>query len=239
MATQTKKTNVSTKEIVDSSKKGNIESLDEQLSNLESILNDIKGDLGSAMAEYQLITNDVALSDAERRRLLGSGVRRYGFIDKVSDIGSDNPEFTPPFLNFETLKDLIRHIETVRNLAATLQQLVQANSELLLTMGDEAFRMALLYYNSVRDAARLRVPGAKPIFQALELFFRRPRRTSNEPTEPEVERDVKALLHGKKDGKIVIENERPVVSGGKHVVLDDVYSGHAAVKETMEEEIRE
>jgi hypothetical protein len=31
---------------------------------------------------------------------------------------------------------------------------------------------------------------------------------------------VKGLLRGKSDGKIVIENVRPKVSGGKHEVID-------------------
>ncbi|GHT76881.1 hypothetical protein FACS189463_2790 [Bacteroidia bacterium] len=57
--------------------------------------------------------------------------------------------------------------------------------------------------------------------------------------EPKDARAVRALLHGTKDGKVVIENERPAVSGGEHKVVDKVYSGHVAIKEDFEAEARE
>jgi hypothetical protein len=55
----------------------------------------------------------------------------------------------------------------------------------------------------------------------LQPFFQNMRRKNSEPTQHEVERDVKALLHGQKDGKIIIENERPHLTGGKHTVVDE------------------
>jgi len=44
-------------------------------------------------------------------------------------------------------------------------------------------------------------PGAEPLFRALNTFFSRRRKPANEePTEMEIERDVKRLLHNKEDG---------------------------------------
>lgn len=214
-------------------------SISEKVSALETALAAIQNDLADALGEFYNISGDSALSDADRRRLLGSGVRRYGFMDKVSDVGLANTDFAPPFLNLATLKDLMRHIETLRNISTTLQQLVRLNGDLLLTAGDDAYRMALLYYTAVREAARGRVPGAKAIFDTLRLFFKRTRNASSEPTEPEVERDVKALLHGKKDGKIIIENETPHTKGGKHVVVDETYNDKADFRESESGEIVE
>jgi len=34
---------------------------------------------------------------------------------------------------------------------------------------------------------------------------------------------VRALLHGRKDGKVLIENEHPHMEGGKHVVVDETH----------------
>ena len=230
MESKSKKTDASANEAVS-------KTLSEKVSALETALESIQDDLASALGTFYEISGDIAISPAERRRLLGSGVRRYGFLDKVSDVGLANTDFAPPFLNLATLKELIRHIETLRNISTTLQQLVRMNSDLLLTTGDDAFRMALIYYNAVRDAARLRVPGAQAIFETLRLFFQRSRRTADEPTEIEVERDVKALLHGKKDGKIVIENETPHVKRGKHLVLDDMHRDRVEFKESEKEEM--
>ena len=232
MVPKRKKMNASANEVLS-------KSICEKVSALETALASIQDDLASALQEFYDISGERTLSDSDRRRLLGSGVRRYGFFDKVSDVALANTDFAPPFLNPVTLKDLIRHIETLRNISTTLQQLTRLNSDLLLTAGDDAFRMALIYYNAVRDAARLRVPGASGIFETLRLFFRRQRRISDEPTEPELGRDVRALLHGNKDGKIVIENEATQASGGKHPVVDEVYKDKLGFKESESAEIKE
>jgi len=69
--------------------------------------------------------------------------------------------------------------------------------------------------------------------------LRPPRQNGDEePTQKQVERrqlvgDVKKLLHGKADGRIVIENESPRQlvgddDGGVHEVIDDMHSGRSA-----------
>jgi len=202
-------------------------------------LEDMNEGLETILENYMQFAPETALSEAERRRMLGSGVRRYGFIDKTSDIAMSNPEFVPPYLDTEQLKKYIRDIENLRNVSVTLQQLLRINSDLFLIISDEAFRLALMYYNSVRDASRRRVPGAEAIFNALQLFFRRSSRPGDEPTEAEILRDVHSLLHGKKDGKIVIENETPHAAGGKHTVVDETHKDKAAFRESEQGEITE
>jgi len=205
---------------------------DQELEDLNEVLNTV-------LENFMEFAPETALSEAERRRLLGSGVRRYGFIDKVSDIAQDNLEFVPPYLDLEQLKKYLRDIENLRNISITLRQLSRLNSDLFLIISDEAFRLALMYYNSVRDASRRRVQGAQAVFETLQLFFQRPRRSSDEPTEMELKHDVNALLHGKKDGKIVIENETPHVHGGKHVVIDETHKDKANFHESESGEIVE
>jgi hypothetical protein len=199
----------------------------------------ISGQLEQAQELLHEISRNSALTEAERRRLLGSGVRRYGFIDKVSDVAADNPEFIPPFMDEDKLKELIRLIEALRNISVTLQQMQRMTNDELLIVGDEAFQEALKYYNSVRDASRRRVPDAQALFRVLQQFFRRPRRTSDEPTEEQVLRDVKAGLHGKKDVDIHIKHESPHLTGGEHIVTDETHKRHGAVKASVEEEIDE
>jgi hypothetical protein len=109
----------------------------------------------------------------------------------------------------------------------------------MLVASDVAYHNALSYYNAVKEAARQRVPGAEAAYNALKDYFKRARHASNEPTEAEIERDVRSLLHGTKDGRIVIENEQPVVSGGEHRVVDEVHSQHTALKEDLEEKVKE
>jgi hypothetical protein len=177
---------------------------------------------------------DTVITDSDRRRLQGSGIRRYGFIDKVSDLALAWASLTPPYMDEEKLKQLLRLIEALRNLSNTLTSLNRSTNDQLLVFSDEAYKESLKFYGSVRDAARRQVPNAETVYQALLPFFKRPSRQGEEPTEPEVERDLRSLLHGKKDGKIVIENVRPHMVGGKHVVVDEMHKDKGAWKATEE-----
>ena len=181
-----------------------------------------------------------ALTTNERRRLRGSGVRRYGFIDKMSDIATDNPEFTPRYLDLADLKELIRRIEMLRDVDIVLRQAQRLNMDYLLTTGSEAYRLSLMYYNAVREAARMRVPGAQELFNVMKPFFAMSPVKHDEPTEAEVERHVRALMHGKAEGEIVIKNEADKVVKGNRTVIDDVHKpAKMKIKETESEEIDE
>jgi hypothetical protein len=181
-----------------------------------------------------------SLTGTDRRRLIGVGVRNNGFIDKAFDIAIENPQFMPAHFNVATLTANMHDIEDLRQLLWTLQQFVQAVSNALLVHSDSAYRDALRIYDSLEEQSRNRVDGAEPLFRALRTFFSRRRKPANEePTEMEIERDVKRLVHGKADGEIVIKNERPNMIGGLHEVIDNVHKDKTAFKAQEQGEITE
>jgi len=134
-----------------------------------------------------------------------------------------NQMLAPALFNAAELKKMVRDIELTRTLLNYLQQYARLAQDSLLVIGDRAYSMALLYYQSVRELSRRNVPGAETVFRSLEPYFRQRTTESQDeqPTEAKVERDVRALLHGRKEGKIVVENEKPHLVGGKHVVVDE------------------
>ena len=209
---------------------------------------DIVGDLQSWLDDLQTLNqrflsllpdyNGEVLSSAQRKRLLGSGVRRYGYIDKVSDTAEAYPQFWPAFATnatsaitrdtgestgAEKLKEMVREIEVLRNLLIAFRFGTRVVEDMLMTVGDEAFRLANVYYRTVRDAARSNIPEAAEVFQMLESFWKRRRRMSDEPTEMELLRDTKALLRGSKDGTISVSNESDSVIKGKKVLVDHTF----------------
>jgi len=204
------------------------DNLEQLLSDVEEILDIIRHDMQTE-----------ALTPAARRRMLGSGVRRYGFIDKTSDVAAQYPEFAPAFFNSNALKTKLREIELLRNLSVAFQQMLRITDDVMLQVSDEAFQEALAYYNTVGEAAKRRQPGAQAIFRLLQTFFRRGRRPNDEPTDPEVERDLRALLHGRKDGKIVVEAEQPHIVAGQRIVADETHKAKATWKETEKGEVSE
>jgi hypothetical protein len=181
-----------------------------------------------------------SLTGTDRRRLVGVGVRNNGFIDKAFDIAVENPQFMPAHFDVTTLTANMHDIEDLRQLLWTLQQFTQAVSNALLVHSDSAYRDALRIYDSLREQARNRVDGADPLFRALRSFFSRRRKPAGEePTEMELERDIKRLIHGKADGEIVIKNERQNMVGGVHEVIDNVHKDKTAFKETAQGSVTE
>jgi len=177
------------------------------------------------------------LSPKERQRLQGLGARKYGFIDEISDIMEANPQFMPSNLTEEGYKSLIRSFELIRNLNVTVQQVARIVLDVQLILGDIIYQQALSYYGSVESAARRRAPGAKELLNYLRRFFARRRPSSEEPTEHEVERDVRSLLHGRKEGEIIISAEADRIVKGNRTVIDETSKAKGAWKETEQGEI--
>ena len=193
--------------------------------------NDTASQLQAWLAEMQSVTQSfftllpqletTELNSRARMRLNGSGVRRYGFIEKTLDVSGEFPQFWPAFSGGrEALAGMVGEIEVLRNLLVWLRWAARVVQDLLLIAGDDAFRLAGSYYAVARDGARRMNPEAQQVFHMLQLFWHR-RRNPTEPTLPEVERDVRALLRGTKDGSVLIENESDSVVKGKKVIVDE------------------
>ena len=210
---------------------------------LSSPENNTSGQLQSWLNELQTGFQTVAtlvpqldnteLNSADRRRLNGSGVRRYGFIEKTADIAGDFPQIWPGLVeDTGTLHKLVEEIEVLRNLLIWFRFSSRVVQDLLLLAGDDAFRLAGAYYAAARDGARRKNPEAQKVYEMLKLFWRKRRRMTEEPTLPEIERDFRGVLHGTKNGIVSAQHESPHVSGGVHEVIDNVHSAKCRVKET-------
>jgi len=166
---------------------------------------------------------NTTMNAADRMRLLGSGVRRYGFIEKVFEVSGDFPQFWPHFgEGRKEMDQFVKEIDVLRNLLIWFRQVARTVQDLLLLSGNDAFRVARAYYAFARESARQKNPEAVQVYDMLRLFWNKRRRTNGEPTIPEVERDASDLLHGRKDGEIFIKHESPTLTGGVHEVVDEV-----------------
>ena len=85
-----------------------------------------------------------------------------------------------------------------------------------------------------------RVDAAESIYNELHEFFRNMgQHETAEPTQKKIKRDVDALLHGRKDGEVIIKNIKPKTTGGKRKVIDETFKDSAEFKETEEGSITE
>jgi hypothetical protein len=179
---------------------------------------------------------DSTLTPSERRRLIGAGVKNYGLIDKAYDIARDNPKFLPPFLSAQEIWQDMHDFEEARQLVMVLEKFLQLATENMMVRGNRCFRDALRIYGTLQEMARNQVPGAKPLFESLMTFFRKRRRPGEEePTVKQLEKDFHGLVHGTKEGEIVIKNQKAHTIGGKRVIIDKMNRNNDGVfKETEE-----
>ncbi|MDR3142528.1 MAG: hypothetical protein LBU37_12515 [Tannerellaceae bacterium] len=168
----------------------------------------------------------------DRTRLISVGIKNFGFISTAYNSAAANEQFVPSYLNMKDFDELAQDFSHKRTLLTRVQQFEQQVSDSMLRTSDADYRNALGYYASVKEAARQRVPGAEAEFKLLANYFKKsksPKDAAN-PTQAQIERDVAGLLHGTKEGRIVIENENARLSGGKRRLIDETHSEHAAGK---------
>jgi hypothetical protein len=185
-------------------------------------IGDIMNALEEAINKTQLLYGDIVLTTAERRRLNGAGVRRYGLIDKTMDYASEFTMFAPQAFNLQRLAKAKENIEFLRDAQVLCDQLSRLLSDALLVNGETAYNEALLYYTALRELARRNVPGASELFERLRLLFKRKKSEGSPETEAELLRDARKLIEGKADGEMIIKNVKPHSEGGVHEVVDEM-----------------
>jgi hypothetical protein len=170
------------------------------------------------------------LSGSARRRLYGAGVNNFGFIETAFDIARDNPDFTPRDFDFENFRESLQDFEKMRQLVFTLRGFLEAAEGVALLESDALYHQALDVYGNLREMTRRKKPRAMELFAALRPFFNRPKRSGDKPTDKELERDFKKVLHGEVSGEVTVVNESPALKAGKRMVSDKVGKGKRIVK---------
>jgi hypothetical protein len=203
----------------------------------ETLMADIIESVKNCAEDFTDVTKN-NLTDTQRRRKVGAGTGNYGFIDKVSDLAEENAQFVQ-FFKLADLKNCLRNVETCLNLAALLIGFYQAVTNTMMVYSDDAYSMALIFYNNVKEMQRRGDPMAVSLYRILKTYFKKTKSVSAEPTEKEQQKHVNALIHGKKDGTFSIENISPKTTAGVHKVVDNTRTGKAEFKESEERSVRE
>ena len=134
-----------------------------------------------ATAQSTLAPYVVALTAEQRRTLPKMSDGTVPFVEKVLDYAEGDPNFVPPFMDVPEMKKDFEATEQLMPILRTVEQLANNLSDTTMLAGSEAYVASLSYYNSVKMAARMNVPGAKAIFDDLKKRFEaQGRRSSNE-----------------------------------------------------------
>jgi len=196
--------------------------------------------LGDLMQSF-MNTADIHenLTPKERSRLIGAGVRNYGFIEKTLDIALDNQSFLPPNFNVQAFSNNVYEFDQIRQFYFIAEKLQTLASDSMLLKSTVLYKEAIRVYSSLREQAKAGVPGARDLFKALETFFKKSKNPESPPTEIQTERKIRSLIRGKTEGEIIIKNIKPKLTGGIHEVEEVQLKDDIKYKETAQGEIKE
>ncbi|MRT92140.1 hypothetical protein [Ancylomarina sp. 16SWW S1-10-2] len=113
----------------------------------------------------------ISLTPSEKRALLKLGDKSISFVNKCLMFANQKPEFVPSYIDKNEWQIDMNARNDLSPYNAEIQEINSLLLDTIMLCGNEAFRQALTYYNSVKQAAKDNVPGAKPIYDELKQQF--------------------------------------------------------------------
>ena len=126
----------------------------------------------------------IALSPEERKTIPKMSDKTAPFVDKCLDYSNAAPQFAPPYMDKEALAGDLKVNNQLTPLFRTVKGLFDGLDDTVMESGAEAYLVALSYYNSVKQAAKMDVPGAKAIYEDLRKRFEKTKNGNGNPPEP-------------------------------------------------------
>jgi ribosomal protein L14 len=125
------------------------------------------------------------LTPEQRRTLAKMGDKTLAFVEKAHELALTNPVFVPPFLNMAEFTIDFSDAHNIEPVLVLLEQLRSGVDDTQMLAGSEAYQAALVFYNSVKEAASKNVPGAKAVYDALRVRFPHKKRRGEEGSPEE------------------------------------------------------
>ncbi len=123
--------------------------------------------LNALMTNYLLFN----LTPTDRLELSKMGDKTIAFVNKALEYAESNPTLVPAYLDIaEAKKDyaLSQDLNTILKHVSTLQRAIEDTT---MVAGSEAYNAALVFYNSVKGASRVNVPGSEAVYNDLQQRF--------------------------------------------------------------------
>lgn len=115
----------------------------------------------------------IALTKAERKGLPKMRDKTIPFVEKAIEYAESNPGFVPGFLNVTEMRTDYQAVILLTEYFRSIEKLYQTLNDTILLSGSEAYKGALHFYKTVKQAAKAGIPGAQPINDDLKQRFDR------------------------------------------------------------------
>ncbi len=127
--------------------------------------------LGALAQINALLTFIVNLTQEERQVMLKMGDKSEAFVNNSLTYAQQNPNLIPPYLNITEMQSDMALIGMLSPIFNTVKQLSEKLDDTVMALGSESFYAALTFYNTVKNAAKVNVPGTDAIYQDLKSRF--------------------------------------------------------------------
>lgn len=122
----------------------------------------------------------VALSGEEIQSLFKMSDKSISFVEKCIFYAKNNASYLPPFVDMPELEKDFKAVSDLFSVLRPLQELEKSLSDSAVLAGSEAIVSSAAIYNTVKQADKMNVPGAKAAYDDLKKRFVR----KSPPDEP-------------------------------------------------------
>ncbi|WP_051316158.1 hypothetical protein [Algoriphagus vanfongensis] len=96
---------------------------------------------------------------------------REPFTGKALDFAESNPQLNPPYLDVAELRVDLQAYRDLTPIYYELEQITNRVKVAYTAAGSEAYGASLTFYNTVKQAVKVGLASAKPIYDALRILF--------------------------------------------------------------------
>jgi hypothetical protein len=118
-----------------------------------------------------LLPQLVQLDPDDRREILKMGDKTVAFVNKAYEHATRNPELAPSYLDLGEMKKDLDAIDDLRAVLMPLEQMNLILTDSIMLAGSEAYNDALVFYNSVKAAAKIKIGASEQIYNDLSVRF--------------------------------------------------------------------
>lgn len=120
----------------------------------------------------KLLPNLKALNPDERQALPKAGDKSVAFLEKTREFLESNKDLVPSFIDVEEYVIDVDGMNELHEYLTPIKQLASLLDDSMKLAGSEAYVTALAFYKSVKNAAKMNIPGAKEVNEELSRRFK-------------------------------------------------------------------
>ena len=99
------------------------------------------------------------------------GDKSVAFVQKALEYSRLHEALRPPYLDVEAFDIDLKAVKDLQTLERSLAPVVEALSDSQSLSASEAYLAALVFYANVKNAAKLKIPGAQGVYDDLSARF--------------------------------------------------------------------